>query len=168
MAEVGIIALVDEATGYERVREKRALAKILEEYLEKDALPWTRTFPFRLYEEIFRLRGWGKPTQGVNHPQVIGHYTNNIIYARLAPGVLETLRERNPTVGPGQRKKRHHQWFTREYGHPILRDHIISVIALMRASGSWRQFLVLLDTAFPQIDRTYELPFDDLATEEEP
>ena len=118
MAEVGIIALVDEATGYERVREKRALAKILEEYLEKDALPWTRTFPFRLYEEIFRLRGWGKPTQGVNHPQVIGHYTNNIIYARLAPGVLETLRERNPTVGPGQRKKRHHQWFTREYGTP--------------------------------------------------
>ena len=164
IADVGIVALVDEATGYERVREERALAKILEQYLEENALPWNRTFPFRMYEEIFRLKGWGKPTRGVSHPQVIGHYTNNFIYARIAPGVLAELRNLNPTISPGQRKKRHHQWFTKEYGHPKLREHIAVVVALMCVSTSWRQFIAHLDTVFPQIDRTYELPLDDLET----
>ena len=165
MADIGIVALVDEATGYERIREKRALAKILERYLTENALPWTRTFPFSLYEQIFRLRGWGKPTRGVNHPQVIGHYTNNIIYARVAPGVLKELRKRNPTISPGQRKKRHHQWFTKDLGHPKLKEHLAAVIALMRISSTWRQFIAYLDRAFPQIDHTYEMPLDDLDNE---
>ena len=81
----------------------------------------------------------------VNHPQVIGHYTNNIIYARLAPGVLEELRRRNPTIRPGQRRNRHHQWFTKDYGHPTLMKHITGVIFLMRASATWDQFIALLD-----------------------
>ena len=45
LATVGIIALVDEATGYQRIREERALVAILERYLADDLHPWTRTFP---------------------------------------------------------------------------------------------------------------------------
>ena len=50
LAQVGIIALVDEATGYQRVREERALATILERFISKELQPWTRTFPFTFYE----------------------------------------------------------------------------------------------------------------------
>lgn len=57
-ARVGIIALIDEATGYQDIRAKRALAQILEQYLSEDVMGWTRTFPLDFYRQIYRLRGW--------------------------------------------------------------------------------------------------------------
>jgi len=60
-AEVGVIALVDEATGYQRIREEKALATILEKYMARELQPWTRTFPYEFYELIYRLRKWPGP-----------------------------------------------------------------------------------------------------------
>ena len=151
LAIIGIIGLVDEATGYERVREERALAKILEQFLDDELQVWTRTFEFSFYEQIFRLKGWGSAT-GVKRPQVIGHYTNDLVYDRIAPGVLVELRERNPALPQGWRKNRHHQWFTPEHGHPKLRMHIEGVTALMRAAGSWDSFKRALNRAYPKPD----------------
>ena len=45
LARVGIIALVDEATGFQRIREERALATILEKFIAKEIQPWAMTFP---------------------------------------------------------------------------------------------------------------------------
>ena len=94
LRRIGIIGLVDEATGYQRLREERALATILEKFIAKELQQWTRAFPYEFYEQIFRLKGWPGP-DGTKRPSVIGHYTNDIVYARLAPGVLEELREKN-------------------------------------------------------------------------
>ena len=44
LAHVGIIALVDEATGYQRDRASDALATILEAFIAKELQPWVRTF----------------------------------------------------------------------------------------------------------------------------
>ena len=60
-ATVGIIALVDKATGYQRIREERALATILEKFIADELQPWTKTFPYEFYEQIFRLKGWSGP-----------------------------------------------------------------------------------------------------------
>src|SRR5581483_8765912 len=49
LAHVGIIALVDEATGYQDVRARDALATILEQYIAKELQPWVRTFPNDFY-----------------------------------------------------------------------------------------------------------------------
>ena len=149
LARVGIIALVDEATGYQEIREQRALAKVLEKYLAEELQPWTKTFPYEFYEQIFRLKGWSGP-QGYKRPSVIGHYTNEIVYARLAPGVLEELRKRNPVRRNGDRLNKHHQWFNPEFGHPKLREHLIAVIALMRAATSWATFKMGLQRAFQE------------------
>ena len=138
-ATVGIIALVDEATGYQRIREERALATILEKFITKERQAWTKTFPYEFYAEIFRLRGWPGP-EGVKRPSVIGKYTNDIVYERLAPGVLEELQRVNPVLPEGYRKDRHHQWFTPDLGHPKLKEHLIGVIALMKASANWTAF----------------------------
>ena len=159
LATIGIIGLVDEATGYERVREERALAKILEQFLDDELQVWTRTFEFSFYEQIFRLKGWGSAT-GVKRPQNIGHYTNDLVYDRVAPGVLAELRERNPTLPQGWRKNRHHQWFTPEHGHPKLRMHIEGVTALMRAAGSWESFKRALDRAYPKQNTQFPMPED--------
>jgi len=96
-ARVGIIALVDEATGYQDVRIKNALAKILEEFIAKELQPWTRTFPLEFYREIYRLKTWSFPElangKKPRTPSVLGIYTNDIVYKRLAPGVFEELRK---------------------------------------------------------------------------
>lgn len=154
---VGIIALVDEATGYQRVREERALAKILEAFLDEELHKWTKTFDFSFYEQIYRLKGWGT-INGVKHPQVVGHYTNDLVYDRIAPGVLSELRDRNPIMPQGWRKNRHHQWFTPEFGHPKLLQHIEGVTALMRAAGNWESFKRALDRAYPKTGSQFSMP----------
>ena len=154
LARVGVIALVDEATGYQQVRQQRALAAILERYLEQEFRPWTRTFPYEFYEQIYRLKGWGEPTS-TERPSVIGHYTNNIVYSRLAPGVLNELRERNPMLKSGSRRSKHHQWFTADVGHVKLREHLQGVMALMRAASTWEQFKRNLTRAYPKLNEQY-------------
>ena len=99
-ANVGIVALVDEATGYQDVRAQRALAKILEEFIAKELQPWTKTFPYEFYTEIARLKGWPS-MYSMKRPSVVGHYTNDIVYERIAPRVLEELRNVNPTLRSG-------------------------------------------------------------------
>ena len=157
LATVGIIGLVDEATGFERIREERALAKILEAFLDEELHPWTKTFDFGFYEQIYRLKGWGT-INGVQHPQVVGRYTNDLVYERIAPGVLAELRERNPIMPQGWRKNKHHQWFTPEFGHPKLLQHIEGVTALMRAAGSWESFKRALDRAYPKTGSQFSMP----------
>ena len=80
LAHVGIIALVDEATGYQEVRAKDALARILEEFIAKELQAWVQTFPDDFYRELFRLRELDYPSATVKRPQYFGHLTNEIVY----------------------------------------------------------------------------------------
>jgi hypothetical protein len=57
LMRVGIIALVDEATGYQKQRAQDALAEILEQFIAKELRPYIRLFPSEFYENLFRLRG---------------------------------------------------------------------------------------------------------------
>ena len=159
LATVGIVALVDEATGYQRIREERALATILERFIAGELQRWTRTFPIEFYEEIFRLKGWGNAAE-VKRPSVIGHYTNDFVYDRIAPGVLDELRRRNPVLPQGWRKNRHHQWFTPEFGTLRLKMHLEAVTALMRAARDWDSFKLNLDRAYPKTGTTIPMELD--------
>ena len=157
---LGIIGLVDEATGYQRIRGERALAAILERHIAKELQDCTKTFPYEFYERIFRLKGWPGP-DGIKRPAVIGHYTNDIVYARLEDGVLKKLQSINPTLTSGGRKNKHHQWFTRDIGYPELKDHITGVMALMRAAPNWDSFRRSLQRAYPKKHETIPLPLED-------
>ena len=66
--------------------------------------------------------------------------TNDIIYARVTPGVLEELQELNPMQPNGSRRWRHHQWFRPDPGYIKLNQHIVAVMALMRAAPNWTRF----------------------------
>lgn len=153
LAHVGIIALVDEATGYQYERERNALAEILEAFIKDEAGKWAKRFPDAFYKELFRLKGKKWPFDK-NPPQYVGHWTNNIIYKRLAPGVLDDLRSKNPVDGSGRRKTRHHQWLTDDIGHPKLQEHIQAVLALMRASDTYAQFEKMLNRSLPKQPQT--------------
>lgn len=153
LAKIGIIALVDEATGYQELRAKDALAKILEDFIAKELQPWTRTFPLEFYQEIYRLKKWSFPELAAGKkpktPSVLGIYTNDIVYNRLAPGVLKELQIKNPIIKGRSRKALFTQWFTPDIGHPKLKEHLAAVIAIMRLSSSWKNFQVNLQKSFP-------------------
>ena len=57
-------------------------------------------------------------------PGIVGTYTNDLVYERLAPGILEELEARNPKDDKGHRKGKHHQLLTEDVGHPALAQHL--------------------------------------------
>ena len=160
LANVGIVALVDEATGYQEVRDRLELHKILEAYISKELLPWSKRFPDEFYQQLFRLRGWEYSPPSPKRPKLVGKLTCEIVYEKLPPGILEELRNRNPVIKEGWRRHRHHQFLTEDIGHPHLEKHLVAVTTLMRASPSWGRFRRLLDKAFPMKGPQYLMPLD--------
>lgn len=164
LAGVGIVALVDEATGYQDVRDRQALQAILDLFLTKEFAAWAKRFPDEFYQQIFRLKRWTWRGMKVNRPPLVGRLTNDLVYARLAPGILHELEQRNPKDEHGNRRSRHHQWLTEDVGHPALAQHLHAVIALMRASDTWSDFKALLDRSLPKRMSVDDLPLFSAAT----
>lgn len=159
-ARVGIIALVDEATGFQRDRTRDALARILEAFIAKELQPWVKTFPAEYYQEMFRLRGLEYKADSVKRPPYFGHLTNDIVYNRLAPSVLEELKLRVPRNESGRPTSTFHQLLTRNIGYPKLREHLGAVVATMRLSSDWRDFHAKLDRNYPPLKGPTQIDFD--------
>lgn len=153
LAGVGIIALIDEATGFQEERERDALQRILEAYVQPEFLPWTQRFPIEYFKELFRLRNWpwsSDPSiKGPRGPRYVGKLNNQLIYAHLPPGVLPELQRLNPPNEKGQRRRKHHQFLTAHIGNPHLEKQVLAVLTLMKASPNWTVFERLFRRVFP-------------------
>jgi P63C domain len=160
LAHTGIIALVDEATGYQELRARNALASILEAFIAKELQAWVQTFPEDFYREMFRLRQLDYPRDTVKRPQYFGHLTNDIVYSRLAPGVLSELKKVTPRNESGARKQRYFQRLTSNLGYPKLREHLGSVTTLMKLSRDWQDFSDKIDKIHPRYGETMTLGLD--------
>ncbi len=162
--DVGIVALVDEATGYQDIREKDELQRLLDLYIRREAKPHAKMFPMEFFEQVARLKNW----KWVENPQMyraIGHLINSLIYKRLPLGVLEALREVNPTNENGNRTRKHHQHLTYEMGETHLQFQVNACTAMMRGSSSWEGFLRGYERAFPRPNNPaqYDLIDEDAA-----
>jgi len=156
LAHVGIVALVDEATGYQEIRDKVALQAFLQKFIRAELAAWVQRFPVEFFSELYRLRRW-KPSTSSRRPGVVGRYIRDLVYERLGPGVIEELERKNPTDGRGQRKQRHHQWLSDELGHPALAQHMYALIGFMRSEDDWLTFKHRFDRAFPKRGDTIPL-----------
>lgn len=157
-ARVGIIALVDEATGYQKARAKDALARILEDWVAKELQPYVKTFPADFYEQIFRLRGLAYPPERQNYrPQYFGLLTNDIVYERLAPGLLDELKKQ---AIKDEKKAHLHRRLTEEIGHPRLKEHLASVVTIMKLSNDYADFIEKLNRIHPRFGETYALTLE--------
>lgn len=159
-ARVGIIALVDEATGYQKDRARDALAQILEAFVAKELRPWVKKFPPEFYEEMFRLRGLPFNPDSVKRPPYFGHLTNDIVYRRLAPGVWKELKTRAKKKPDGRLAHHLHRLLTPDVGDPRLRDLLMKVTTVMKLSERWLDFKEKLDRVLPPYDETLQLPFE--------
>lgn len=149
LARVGIIALVDEATGYQADRERDELSKILEAYIAEELRPWVRMFPHEFFKQIHRIQGWTYNEGDTRGPRYIGKLINKYVYDRLPPGVHDKLRELNPSVN-GRRKHKHFQHLTDETGIPHLDKQIAAVTTLLAVSDDKPMFESLLKKRFPK------------------
>ncbi|OCG71897.1 hypothetical protein A9G43_03860 [Gilliamella sp. Occ3-1] len=140
-ARVGIVALIDEATGYQYERERFELQKILNAYVSDEILKWQLTFTDDFYKEIFRL--WNLPfipKYIKNKPSFIGKLTVKYIYDQMPKGVIEKVKDNIGKTEKGNWKYRWHQSLTSDIGREHLRKQIIEVTTLMSISESKEQF----------------------------
>lgn len=162
LAHIGIVGLIDEATGYEKVRPQNALQELLGMIIRKELAAWVKRFPDEFYENIYKLRGWVWPGMGKNRFSVVAHYTRDLVYERLAPGVLDELERKTPKNESGQRPDRMHQWLTEDVGHPMLAQHLHSLMMFQRLAISngygWQRFVKMVDQVLPKKGSTLELP----------
>jgi hypothetical protein len=166
LAHIGIIALVDEATGYQADRDRDELHKLLAKYLSEERLKWAKMFPDEYYRQLFRLRGWAYSPIDRKRPKVVGKYTNQLVYEKLPPMVLEELRRLNPVKNKKtwRREATHFQHLSADIGQPDLRDHLLQLIAIMRVSPNWAAFKRLFARAFPSDSQQLDIAeFDEEA-----
>jgi len=162
-AKVGIIALIDEATGYQYEREKLELQAILKVFISEEILKWQETFQVDFYKQIFRL--WNIPFTARSikkKPQFIGHLTNELIYKNLPKGslVLPELKKKIPKTTKIKGKDEYwrykfHQSLT-ETGREALKKVIYTVEALASVSKDKNRFLRLVKEKYhPERDLPY-------------
>lgn len=150
LADVGIVALVDEATGYQEYRARDELQKILAAYVSPELMPWSQRFPQNFYAELHRVRGWKYAPGSNKRNHYIGKLTNELIYKQLPEGVLDDLRRKNPRdPETGRRRQLHYRFLTEDIGDPHLQKQIVAVTTLLSVSEDWSDFARLFCKKFP-------------------
>lgn len=134
---VAIIALVDEATGYQKLRAPDTLSKLFAEYLLPKPGPWSRTIPEDLYVNIARLYRH-QYTEGQAHrPHFFRSWTWRYVYGFLPGDVRSELQRLNPAPHAGSSK--HHQFLTPRT-REVLTAHLIRLTTVVRQSASADDF----------------------------
>jgi P63C domain len=138
-ARVGWIALIDEATGFQRDRKHDALRLLLSKYIAEGLQKWLHTFPDSFFVELDRLYK-NEPTTSRKRPQYYGHFINRYIYDPIEHGYVKNrLNELNIDPLTGKRKARFFQWLNEE-GRTILIHQLGRVQMLMEMSPAIDQF----------------------------
>lgn len=156
LADIGIISLVDEATGYQEQREKDELQSILAAYLSPTLLPWAERFPIDFFKEMFRVWGWPWPVgeagtyKGPLGPRYAGKLIKQVIYGNLPVGVLEEVERRNPRDEKWQRRDRTGQHLTKDVGHPLVDKLVSAVGTLFTISDNKEEFWRHYHRRFPK------------------
>ena len=124
-AKVGIIALVDEATGYQEDRPFDELQMKFKLFLAEEMRKWEKTFPDDLWIQFGRLTNWkGRLHQ---RPKYWGKLVMKLIYEYLDPDVAQWLKENAPKPRHGEN---YFQWLNEQYGLKKLIEHIWKVIGI--------------------------------------
>jgi hypothetical protein len=145
-AKVGIIALVDEATGFQYDRPRKDLEEQLKKFLSESLRQWVRTFPADYFKHLCRLRNV-ELRADMKLPQYFGNITNNLIYRRIAPGLLKKLKERKNERGSSSNKL--HSWLSEDIGFRSVLVHLGTVVGLMKVNDNYDQFVAQLDKIAP-------------------
>lgn len=137
-AQVGIDALIDEATGYQYDRKHDALRILLAKYIEEGLQKWIKTFPDAFFAELDRLYNNGI-TISRKRPMYYGNFINKYVYEPIEHGYIKEELNKKNIKKDGKRIAQFHRWLTEE-GRNILILQIGRVSALMEISKNIEAF----------------------------
>lgn len=138
LSKVGIIALIDEATGYQFNRKYDALRMLLEQYVAEGIQKWLKRFPDRFFEQLDKLYEQEKTTSR-SRPPYYGKFINKYIYEPIEQGYIKSELNKKNINEDGKRKGRFHQWLT-DFGVNQLTIQIGRVMGVMEISPNLRKF----------------------------
>ena len=98
LAKVGIVALVEEATGYQEFRAVTSAAHLGDTTSRRSYGLGRRCSPTSFFAQVYRLQGWEYKPGTARRTQYVGKLINKYIYEQLPPGVLQELQELNSVV----------------------------------------------------------------------
>ncbi len=154
-AKIGLIALIDEATGYQYARAQDALQFKLRVFLEDEMRKWEKTFPDELWVQLGRLTNWkGSVT---NRPKYWGRLVMELVYDYLDPDVAKWLRENAPQPKKGQN---YHQWLSSQYGLKKLTEHLWRLIGIASTCHSLHELKTKLAEIYGRQPVQYTLWLD--------
>lgn len=152
-AKVGIIALIDEATGYIKDKQKEEYRELFREFIRAEVREWEREFPEQFFDMLYRIYNLKRNKDKTKHPQFFGNFIRKYIYAPLANSqgaVLEMMDEKNPSVyKSGGRKYKMFQFLTDEVGLPAFRAHMWQIIGIGSSTRTKDGFKKGFKIAFP-------------------
>lgn len=147
-ARIGVVALIDEATGYQQIRDPGALRLLVQQYIAQEKREWDKQFPDSFYDELNRIYNSKRLTTTANgaviqnRPQHFAKFTRTYVYEPLENGaVLEELDRINPKINDkGTRRDRFHQHLSLGYGIEKLKRQVNVVETIISVSDNVSQF----------------------------
>jgi hypothetical protein len=155
-AKLGIIALIDEATGYSDNKRKDEYRQLFQEFLRDEFAQWEQDeYPEKFFDMIYRLYGLKrKNPDSTKHPQFFGKFIRKYVYYPLANSygaILEQLDQRNPVVYVnGGRRYKMYQFLSEKVGLPALRAHLWQTIGIGSIMSDADNFERAFYKAFPE------------------
>jgi hypothetical protein len=147
-AKRGIIALVDDATGYRGDQLKEDVLRVIAAYMSPTLYKWTQKFRPVFFEEMYRLHEWEYKPGSTKHPQYTGKFITKYVYEPLPPGVLEEMKNRLPKNESGNRRAKLWQTLSADTGIPHLDRQIEDVILLMQVADDKDEFARFFERKF--------------------
>jgi hypothetical protein len=137
-AKVGMIALIDEATGFQFNRKYDALRMLLAQYVSEGMQKWLKRFPDKFFEELDRLYQREKTTSR-SRPPFYGKFINEYIYKPIEDGFVKAELDKKNIKEDGKRRGRFHQWLS-DFGSNQLSIQVGRTMGVMEISTNLRKF----------------------------
>jgi hypothetical protein len=157
LAKTGIIALIDEATGYEKIKETGELIKFFKEAMVREmASDKIREFEKRgLFDGLYKMYNIPrKKDKQWQHPPFFGNFFIKYIYKPLdviitdgkvqTKGIMHKLLQQQKNLHSGSTL---YQFIT-EIGEPQFFEHLSIISSFMIIANNKRQFDILFEKKF--------------------
>jgi hypothetical protein len=127
-SDLGLTALIDEATGYHYDRADETLKQRSRMLTEDELRRWEAAFPEQLWREFARLTHWeGLPEERPRHWR---NLVLELVYDYLDPDVIRWLKDNAPRPMSGDN---YHRWLTSQFGLCKLTEHAWMVVGMAAA-----------------------------------
>jgi hypothetical protein len=155
-AKVGIVALIDEATGFIEDKRREEYREIWRQAIREEARKWEQPeFPDALFDIFYKTYGLQRINpDSSKHPKFFSKLIRKYVYQPLLNSngaILELLDEKNPVVyANGGRRYKLWQFLTEEVGLPAVRAQIWQVVGIGKGARNKAQLATRFYESFPE------------------